>query len=121
MNRVEEILTHNGALRRSYTRLRNKLYNKHYKPFLRADEEEGNEEGNEQSNEQGYDEGKAKARATVPEGIAVNAWLMICNSFHEKSWKVNLINLNLQCCYRYALNTTLQFNEYFFFGHYSTG
>ncbi|XP_062170486.1 uncharacterized protein LOC133876218 [Alnus glutinosa] len=107
MNRVEEILTLNGALRRSYTRLRNKLYNKHYKPFLKDDEEEGNEEGNEQGNEQGDDEGKAKARATVPEGIAVNAWLMICGSFDEKLWKVNLINLNLQCCYRYAWNTTL--------------
>jgi hypothetical protein len=103
MNRVEEILTLNGALRRSYTRLRNKLYNKHYKPFLKDDEDEGNEEGNEQ----GDDEGKAKARATVPEGIAVNAWLMICDSFDEKLWKVNLINLNLQCCYRYAWNTTL--------------
>jgi hypothetical protein len=44
------------------------------------------------------DEGKAKARAIVLEGIVVNTWLMICHSFDDKSWKVNLINLNLQCC-----------------------
>jgi hypothetical protein len=98
MDHVEEILTLNGALQRSYTGIRNRFYNKHYKPFLRDDEGEGNDQGD--------NEGKAKARATVLEGIAVNAWLMIWDSFDEKTWKVNLINLNLQGCYRYALYTS---------------
>jgi len=92
MDCVEEILTLDGALQRSYTGIRNRFYNKHYKPFLKDDE-------------QGDDEGKAEARVIVPEGIAVNAWLMICDLFDEKTWKVNLINLNLQGCYRYALYT----------------
>jgi hypothetical protein len=45
MDHVEEILTLNGALQRSYTGIRNRFYNKHYKPFLRDDEGEGNDQG----------------------------------------------------------------------------
>jgi hypothetical protein len=102
MNRVEEILTLNGALRRSYTRLPTNFTTNTINHFSKMMKRRAMRRAMSKVMS------RVMMRVKLRQGpLSLKVWLMICGSFDEKLWKVNLINLNLQCCYRYAWNTTL--------------
>jgi hypothetical protein len=81
MEQYEHVKAVRIKMSRAYSRLRSNLYRDHYKKYFK---------GVDAHNAEEIARAKAIGRETVPKGYGPEQWKLICDSFDDESWKVNI-------------------------------